>query len=89
MPEFNPAQWLNAGETQAAPNDAGGNVVWGGGPRRCAGQHLATVEMMACLAILAREVDGFVIPPEKNDHQYVAGPAHPTGCPVTLIPRSL
>lgn len=86
--DFNPAQWLDATGTAAVPNDGPGNLAWGGGPRRCAGQNLATVELITSLAILGREVQRFEIPPEKNDHDYFSTQTHPTGCPATIIPRS-
>lgn len=86
--EFDPGQWLNSDMTSARPNDATGNLVWSSGPRRCAGQSLATVEIITCLIILAREVQRFEIPPEENDHDYFANQDHPTGMPITLIPRA-
>eukprot|EP00892_Ulva_mutabilis_P000149 jgi/Ulvmu1/10134/UM006_0088.1 len=87
-PEFNPAQWLNDDMTRARANDSPGNLVWGGGPRRCAGQSLVMVELTTCLAVLGREVSSFEIPPETNDHDYCGLKPHPTGCPCTMIART-
>eukprot|EP00892_Ulva_mutabilis_P000148 jgi/Ulvmu1/10133/UM006_0087.1 len=87
-PDFDPAQWLDGSATRVRPNDAPGNLVWGSGPRRCAGQSLVTVELTTCIAVMAREVARFEIPPDEHDHDYAANQRHPTGCPVTLIPRT-
>ena len=87
-PEFDPGQWLSEDGMEARPNTGAGNLVFSSGPRRCAGQMLATVEIIACVAILAREVERFDIPPEENDHDYLANASHPTGFPITLIPRT-
>jgi cytochrome P450 len=84
---FDPCQWLQGPDSACAENDGRGNFVWGGGARRCLGEHLALVELMVTLAVLAREVQEIRMSDEEAALPFTSVLGHPTGLPVTLIPR--
>jgi cytochrome P450 len=92
---FDPWYWLRGGEGAGggegggcAANNEIGNFTWGHGPRRCIGQSLATVELVVLLAAVAREVARIEMSQEEAARPFgnpVFG--HPSGLPLTLVPR--
>ena len=91
---FDPSHWLDSGEgggdrgaPEARSNRDPGNLVFGAGLRRCVGQHLATTELMALLAAFGRYVGAIEMDQTDADAVFIATEPHPTGLPVTLVPR--
>jgi cytochrome P450 len=85
---FDPNYWLH-GAGEAVTNTERGNFTFGHGPRRCIGQSLATVELVVLLAVVAREVSRIDMTPEEAARPFgnpVFG--HPSGLPLTLVPRA-
>lgn len=85
--EFNPQQWLSADRTECTPiASTKGFFAFGKGGRNCMGQNLAMIEMVTFLAILGREVKRIEMSKEEMERDFLG--VHPTGMPLTLVPRS-
>lgn len=83
---FDPAAWLAQGRSTVRHNDASGNLAWGVGRHLCAGQHLATVELVLLLALLGRSVAAIDIDADEAERDF-APFLYPTQLPVRLTPR--
>ena len=84
---YDPAQWLNEDHTKVILNKEPGNLPFGKGPRNCAGQNLANVEMVLIFVLLAREVREVVVSREEIKRLFTVT-SHPTGCPLKLVARA-
>lgn len=76
-----------AHSAEARPNKEAGNLVFGTGPRRCVGQHLATTELLTLLAAFGRCVGSLDMEEKDADAVFIATEPHPTGLPVRITPR--
>lgn len=82
---FDPENWLNEDWTHAQPNTSRGNLIWGGGVRRCVGVSLATIELITALCCLGREVQSIDMAPEVADTPFLPF-AYPNDLPMRLTP---
>jgi cytochrome P450 len=84
-PKFDPTNWLSEDWLEAHPNVARGNLIWGGGIRRCVGSNLATIELITALCCLGREVKSIDMSPEVADTPFLPF-AYPSDLPMRLTP---
>ena len=85
---FDPGFWLSEDRTECTINDEMGNFVFGKGARSCVGRHLAVIELVAFLAVLAREVSAVKMSEKEMERPFTLLGGHPTGMPLQLLPRS-
>lgn len=84
-PKFDPKNWLSEDWKVATPNTARGNLIWGGGVRRCVGVSLATIELITALCCLGREVKNIDMSPEVADTPFLPF-LYPSDLPMQLTP---
>lgn len=84
-PDFDPKNWLSEDWTVAHPNTARGNLIWGGGIRRCVGVSLATIELITALCCIGREVKKIDMAPEVADTPFLPF-LYPSDMPMRLTP---
>lgn len=82
---FDPARWLPGRQEQARHPFAW--IPFGGGPRKCLGEHFAVLEMEVVLALLLREYEWELVPGQALELTFFPFPRPKSGGRVRLRGR--